>query len=27
MATLGELTRYIDSVIENSKKFKDNFSQ
>lgn len=27
MATLGELTRYIDGVLENSKKFKDNFSQ
>jgi hypothetical protein len=27
MATLGELTRYIDSVLENSKKFKDDFSQ
>jgi hypothetical protein len=26
MATLGELTRYIDGVIENSKKFTDNFS-
>jgi hypothetical protein len=27
MASLGELTRYIDGVLENSKKFKDNFSQ
>jgi hypothetical protein len=27
MATLGELTRYIDGVLENSKKIRDNFSQ
>jgi hypothetical protein len=27
MASLCELTRYIDGVLENSKKFKDNFTQ